>query len=316
MTENDFLRLLAQRYPSSELVPIGIGDDGAVLHPHSKSQVVVTDMLLDGVHFDLATTPPRLAGRKAMAVNLSDLAAMACRPIAAFVSIAVPRKLPSGFSAAEFLNDLYLGFDSLTSEYHFTISGGDTNSWNGPFAINVCLVGVPFSEATGCYLRSAAKTGDALVVSGPLGGSLRNGRHLSFTPRLNLAEWLSGRVGVHAAMDLSDGLSTDLLRMMEASDVAAEIIGSRIPIHPDVPADLPKSKRLDAALSDGEDFELLLSVDSTAVAGLINDAASSDFELIEIGRVISGRDSVIMGLDGQRTELVSTGWQHSLERKS
>ncbi|MFN9720832.1 MAG: thiamine-phosphate kinase [Planctomycetota bacterium] len=312
MNENDFLRHLARRYPSSDLVPIGIGDDGAVLETRTSSQVIVTDLLLDGVHFELSSISPRLAGRKAMAVNLSDLAAMGARPIAAFVSVAVPHHVPVGLSVADFLNELYLGFDELTSRYGFTIAGGDTNSWSGPFAVNVCLVGVPFSKQAGCFLRSTAKVGDILAVSGSLGGSLRSGRHLLFEPQLRLAEWLSRQDGIHAAMDLSDGLSTDLLRMMEASGVSAEILGDRIPVHPDVSATSPPSKRLQAALGDGEDFELLISVDSTRAEALFAKAAHDGFSLTPIGRVVSGSTSTLVEADGVRTKLVSTGWQHSL----
>ena len=163
-TENEFIRRLARRFPLRPPVEVGIGDDGAVLRcgremgldktPFAADRiVVVTDMLLDGVHFELDKISPSLAGRKAVAVNLSDLAAMACFPTAAFVSIAVPKtmKMPSG----EFLDDLYSGIESLTDQFNFTLAGGDTNSWNGPFAINVCLTGSPMKEQP--VLRSTAK---------------------------------------------------------------------------------------------------------------------------------------------------------------
>jgi thiamine-monophosphate kinase len=312
MTENDFLRQLKARYPATSFVTVGIGDDGAVLSPQEKSQVVVTDLLLDGVHFDLRQTPPRLAGRKAMAVNLSDLAAMGCHPTAAFVSIAVPRQLPVGMTSTGFLSQLYEGFEELTSEFNFVVAGGDTNSWNGPFAVNVCLTGIPFDVNGRCFLRSTAKPGDILLVSGPLGGSLASGRHLSFQPRLKLASWLSFRDGIHAAMDISDGLSTDLLRMMEASQTSAILEGSLVPIHQDVPPSWPLEKRLAAALSDGEDFELLLSVAAPLADQLISDAAAAGFDLFRIGRVASAGESRLVTLDGNKIALQSTGWQHSM----
>lgn len=312
MTENDFLRHLKSRYPVTSFVNVGIGDDGAVLVPQSRPQVVVTDLLLDGVHFDLQQTSAGLAGRKAMAVNLSDLAAMGCRPTAAFVSIAVPKQLPGNGSSSDFLMEVYQGFDELTTEYDFVIAGGDTNSWKGPFAVNVCLIGIPFDPRGRCFLRSTAQPGDILLVSGPLGGSLVHDRHLTFSPRLALSEWLAGRDGIHAAMDISDGLSTDLLRMMEASQVAAAVESARVPIHVDVPTHLSQNQRLAAAMSDGEDFELLLSVSSDHADDLIRDARAAEFQLFAIGRVEANGESILITDDGQREVLRSTGWQHSI----
>ena len=225
MTERQFIRDLQSQFPTLPPVKIGIGDDGAVLDVTADSQqVVVTDLLLDGVHFDLNATSPFLAGRKAVAVNLSDLAAMGCRPTAAFVSLAVPRTHPQ--ASSDFLRELYRGIQQMTDKFQFSLAGGDTNSWDGPFAINVCLTGVPFSGRP--FLRSDARPGDAIFVTGPLGGSLHGGRHLTFMPRLQISEWLSRTVEVGAMLDLSDGLSIDLHRMMEASAAAAEISTSTI----------------------------------------------------------------------------------------
>lgn len=153
-TERQFIRDLQAQFGTVPPVKIGIGDDGAVLDVSGDSeQVVVTDLLLDGVHFDLNVTSPFLVGRKAVAVNLSDLAAMGCRPTAAFVSLAIPRGRPQ--AATDFLCELYRGIQQMTDEFQFSLAGGDTNSWNGPFAINVCLTGVPFSRRP--FLRSDAQ---------------------------------------------------------------------------------------------------------------------------------------------------------------
>ncbi|MCA9059678.1 MAG: thiamine-monophosphate kinase, partial [Planctomycetaceae bacterium] len=187
-TENAFLQHIQRSCPVRRPVQVGIGDDGAVLAGTGDAPfVVVTDMLLDGVHFELGKISPDLAGRKAVAVNLSDLAAMGCRPTACFLSLAMPRNVPGG-SARRFLQQLYDGILPLAERYGFTIAGGDTNAWNGPFAINVCLTGEPVSRQI--PLRSGARIGDIVLVSGQLGGSLASGRHLTFEPRLELAEWL------------------------------------------------------------------------------------------------------------------------------
>lgn len=308
-TENEFVRRLASRFPVMHPVEIGIGDDGAVVHdPSAERFVVVTDLLLDGVHFDLSQTSPRMAGRKAIAVNLSDLAAMACHPTAAFVSIALPRILTP--SADEFLDDLYSGIEELTSRYKFTLAGGDTNSWNGPFAVNVCLTGRPIRNRP--VLRSGARSGDVLFVTGPLGGSLRNQRHLTFSPRLDAAEWLVNHVDVHAMMDISDGLSIDLHRMMEASHAAAILNADLIPIHSDVPDNEPFEQRLSSALSDGEDFELLFSVPPNEASGLREKAAGDGFQFFEIGSVIEGSLSQIRDKNGRLSLLDLTGWQHEM----
>ena len=308
-TERQFIRDLQLQFPNREPVLIGIGDDGAVLSVSSdKQQVVVTDLLLDGVHFDLKQTSPFLAGRKAVAVNLSDLAAMGCRPTAAFVSIAIPRHGIG--SSQDFLSELYRGIQQMTDEFQFTLAGGDTNSWNGPFAINVCLTGVPFSGRP--FLRSTAKVGDAIFVTGPLGGSLIHGRHLTFTPRLKISEWLGQNVQVHAMMDISDGLSLDLDRMMEASGTGAEMIASAIPIHSDVPTFESSERRLEAALSDGEDFELLFTVDEFDATLLSAAAHVAEISVYRIGRVRKDSGIDLIDAHGNHSKMSASGWQHRI----
>lgn len=318
-TENDFIRRLARRFPLRPPVEVGIGDDGAVLKYSRMSEsatsaystdriVVVTDMLLDGVHFELEKISPGLAGRKAVAVNLSDLAAMACFPTAAFVSIAVPKtmKMPSG----EFLDELYSGIEALTNQFDFTLAGGDTNSWNGPFAINVCLTGSPMGERP--ILRSGAKPGDSLFVTGPLGGSLHRGRHLTFEPRLKTAKWLAEHVSVNAMMDLSDGLSMDLHRMMEASGTGAVIQTQSLPIHSDVPTNLPDELRSNAAIADGEDFELLISVADSDATTLEEKARKFNMAFYHVGRVTADREIHMHDSDGRVRQMNAVGWQHDL----
>ena len=308
-TERQFIRDLQAQFPPLPPVTLGIGDDGAVLDVSADSQqVIVTDLLLDGVHFDLRETSPFLAGRKAVAVNLSDLAAMGCRPTAGFVSLAVPRDYLR--TSSDFLRELYRGIQQMTDEFQFSLAGGDTNSWNGPFAINVCLTGVPFSGRP--FLRSDARAGDAIFVTGPLGGSLHRGRHLTFMPRLQISEWLSRTVDVHAMIDLSDGVSIDLHRMMEASCAAAEISASAIPIHSDVPAAWSPDKRLAAALGDGEDFELLFTVKDSDAATLQTAAVEDAVSLFRIGRVTTGAGVRLIDAKGHNQSLEPTGWQHTL----
>ncbi len=301
-TERQFIQQLQQRFPAKPPVLVGIGDDGAVLNcVAEQQQVVVTDLLLDRVHFDLRQTSAACVGRKAMAVNLSDLAAMACWPTAAFVSIAIPRTLAA---PDQFLTQLYNAMSELADQYQFTIAGGDTNRWDGPFAINVCLTGVPIGKQA--ILRSGAQLGDKLFVTGPLGGSLASGRHLTFEPQLQTAKWLAENVAVTAMMDISDGLSIDLHRMLEASGTGAVLYQDCIPIHDDVPVSLSVAERLHAALSDGEDFELLLAVTDDA------DLKSAPIEFHDIGTVSDQVGQVFLEDScGNRSVLPESGWQHS-----
>ena len=305
--EREFVDQLKRRFPVKAPVVTGIGDDGAVLKNSDGSEsVVVTDMLLDGVHFDIAETPPELVGRKAIAVNLSDLAAMGCRPTAAFVSVAVPGMTQSG----RLLNEFYRGIHSVSEQFDFTIGGGDTNSWNGPFAINVCMAGAPFGDRA--ILRSGAQPGDSLLVTGALGGSLASGRHLSFEPRLDLARLLTTNTTIHAMIDISDGLAIDLHRIMSASDDGGLLTADSVPIHDDVPTGLSSRERLKAALSDGEDFELLI-----AMPPELGEAASllvmshGGLALTVVGTVTKEHGCRMIDLAGNVSDLPAAGWQHS-----
>lgn len=309
-SERDFVRGLQSRFTVRPPVTTGIGDDGAVLNcSDSQQQIVVTDMLLDQVHFDLRDTSARLAGRKAVAVNLSDLAAMACRPTAAFVSIAIPRSLAD---PSQFLSELYAGIADLADQFEFTVAGGDTNTWDGPFAINVCLTGVPCGALP--VLRSGAQVGDVLLVSGALGGSLASGRHLTFEPRLKLAAWLVENLQVHAMLDISDGLAIDLHRMLEASEVGAVVQTRCVPVHSDLMAETAStdhSQLLHRALSDGEDFELLLAVPEDSLQAISDSLSLQTLGLQRIGAITNQPGQLqLCWPDGIITNQAETGWQH------
>src|SRR4051794_12019993 len=171
-----FIDWLRQRTPPAGRVLLGPGDDTAVLAwPPDAPCLVTTDMLLEGSCFRLDEAEPRRVGRKAMAVNLSDVAAMAGRPVAAGVSVGLPRR--GGRSLAE---ELYLGLRDVADAFDTAVIGGDTNSWDGPLVISVTLLG----EATprGPVRRGGAKAGDWLLATGAFGGSIL-GKHLDFTPR-------------------------------------------------------------------------------------------------------------------------------------
>ena len=184
--EADFLRWLREHLPPHPLLKLGIGDDAAVLATAGRSDVVVTtDLLADGVDFDLKKHEPRRIGHKALAVNLSDLAAMAARPLAAVISLNLPRQ--DGMRIA---TELYEGMLPLAERYRVAIAGGDTNSWDGPLVISVTALGEV--TADGPLRRSGAQPGDRIIVTGSFGGSIL-GRHLDVQPRIDEALLLNQR---------------------------------------------------------------------------------------------------------------------------
>lgn len=294
---------IRRRSRSSSNVPLGIGDDAALvdLAPDGRC-LVTTDMLMDGVDFMLASTPAELIGRKALAVNLSDIAAMAGRPVAAFVSLALPRA--NGRALAE---GLYAGLGGLADEYGVVIAGGDTNSWDGPLVINVAVLGAP--TGPGAVTRGGAQPGDWIMATGALGGSL-SGRHLTFAPRVREALALHQTADLHAMIDLSDGLASDLPHILQESGVGALVRAAAIPVHDDVDPSLDASARLRHALSDGEDFELLFTVPPGDGLRLLEERPF-DTPLSHIGDIIADRSCLLESHDGRREPLPGGGWEHT-----
>jgi thiamine-monophosphate kinase len=247
---------------------------------------------------------PELIGRKALAVNLSDVAAMAGIPRAAFVSLALPKS--GGQALAE---QIFHGLQSLAEEFEVVVAGGDTNTWNGPLVINITLLGEP--TARGTVFRGGARAGDQIVVTGSLGGSLA-GRHLSFTPRVSEALALHAAVDLHSMIDLSDGLGTDLGHVLRASGVGAVINADALPIHCDVDRGLSPEQRIDHALGDGEDFELLFTVSPHDARQLLT-ATPIDAPLSLIGEITSADGLVIRRANGREEPIRLAGWQHEFD---
>lgn len=256
-------------------VRIGIGDDAAVLERINDSLVLSVDMLGEGVDFIFGEVDLRLIGRKSIAVNLSDLAAMAAVPIGVLVAVSLPKT-----GAFELAEKLYEGMNGLLEEYSIPMIGGDTNTWNGGLVISVTAIGK--TTALGPLRRSGAKAGDRIIVSGSFGGSILE-RQFLFEPRIRESLFLHENYELHAGMDVSDGLSLDLFRMAEASGLGAVLEEQNVPIHPDVDR-LPETgkTRLEHALGDGEDFELLLAVPSET-AKLLIETQPLDVPLSDIG---------------------------------
>ncbi len=257
--EHGFIAWAKQRAARLPQVRLGIGDDCALIDPTSTDLVVTTDSLCEGTHFILSECGPRRVGHKLVAVNLSDLASMAAEPMAVFLSLCLPRN-GSGELGAE----IFEGVCESCERYAVAIAGGDTNVWDGPLVVHMTAIGR--APEGGCWTRRGASPGDAIVVTGSLGGSLL-GKHLDFEPRLALARSLYGLGIVRAATDISDGLGIDLLNVTVASRCGAEIDIEKIPISQAAKqrAEATGHSPLEHAIGDGEDFELLLAVSADAI---------------------------------------------------
>jgi thiamine-monophosphate kinase len=307
--EADLIAYLRQRIGPHPLLRLGIGDDAAVLRMVGTDHCTVTvDMLMDGVDFDLARCDPRRVGRKALAVNLSDLAAMASQPLAGVVALALPRR--GGMSLAI---GLYEGLLPLAEQYGLAIAGGDTNSWDGPLVISITLLGKQTPRGPLC--RSGARPGDQIVVTGAFGGSIL-GHHFDFEPRVCEALLLAERYTLHAGMDVSDGLSIDLGRLIQESGCGAVVRTREIPIAPDARRLAEQladgSTPLDHALGDGEDFELILAVPPGEARRMVAE------QPLATALTIIGEFTAQPGLwqltdAGERIPLAPCGYQHELD---
>jgi thiamine-monophosphate kinase len=257
--EHGFIAWAKQRSARLPQIRLGIGDDCALMDPISTESVVTTDSLCDGTHFILSECGPRAVGYKLVAVNLSDLASMAAKPLAVFLSLCLPRQF-----SGEIASEIFEGVCESCERYQVAIGGGDTNVWDGPLVVHMTAIGQ--APEGGAWLRRGAQPGDAIYVTGALGGSLL-GKHLSFEPRLSVARKLHPLGIVHAATDISDGLGIDLLNMTVASRCGAELELKLIPISEAAEQRSRESGRpaLDHALGDGEDFELLLAIAGDAI---------------------------------------------------
>jgi thiamine-monophosphate kinase len=283
--EREFHAWLASRLPASARVRVGVGDDAAILRwLEAQDVVVTTDAVTDQVDFRLPEIEPRQAGHKALGVNLSDLAAMAATPVAALVSLVLPRAGAGSRSAFDLAVELYEGMLPLAERFNLDIVGGDTNSWDGPLVISVTVIGR--TTARGPLRRRGARVGDALLVTGSLGGSIL-GRHLQVTPRVVEALRLHENYELHAGIDISDGLALDASRLAEASGCGAALRLGSIPISPDAERLAASTGRtpVEHALGDGEDFELLFAAPREAAEAMVRDQ-SLGVSITKIGVVV------------------------------
>ncbi len=292
---------IRDRSKASGRVALGIGDDCAALRFRAGSEVLVTtDMLMDGRHFRLGEASPEAIGYKALAVNLSDIAAMAGVPVAAFVAVALPRDI-----AVAVAQGLLGGMTPLLERFQVSLAGGDTNAWDGPLVVTVTLIGE--STVRGSIRRSGARPGDAILVTGPLGGSLL-GRHLHPSPRVEEALTIHQVATIHAMIDISDGLASDLGHILdESGGLGATLQAVNIPIHAD--ARRMAGDPLEHALQDGEDFELCLTLSQDEANRLLANTPPG-VELYQIGTVEAEPGLRLERPDGTILSLIGHGFDH------
>jgi thiamine-monophosphate kinase len=310
---------------------LGIGDDAAIIDPMGKQLVVSTDMLVEGVHFDLAYMPLHYLGHKAVIVNLSDIYAMLATPTQITVSIAISNRY-----SVEALEDLYAGIQQACDEYQVDLIGGDTTSSPKGLVISITAIGevVPDKYVT----RSGAKEGDLLCVSGDLGGAYLGllllerekkvfMEHPTVQPELGNNQYILRRLlrpearkdivadlqeaNVHptAMIDVSDGLSSEILHICKASNVGCVLYEEKIPMHADAKTVAVEMFNIDyntATLNGGEDYELLFTISQADHEKIKH---HPDISIIgyctapELGKKLITKSNV-------QHDIVAQGWKH------
>ncbi len=303
VVEKRIIEWLSQQFGATKFAKIGIGDDCAVLPAIDGELVLTCDAICDGVHFLSDELTAEQIGRKALAVNLSDLASMGATAKAAIVSMT----LPKSFSFPQ-VQQLFHGMRTLAEQFDVEICGGDTTVWDGKLVVSVTAMGV--APAVGAWQMSGAKPGDEILVTGQFGGSILK-QHWACQPRLDFAKQFAALDLVEACTDVSDSLGLDLASVANASSVGFEIHANAIPVSNDAHrlAERSGKSALQHALCDGEDFELILAVKPQHVPSLIQQA---NIPLTSIGHFTNEPEYWIVQ-DGQRSKFEPDGYEHKLE---
>ncbi len=318
--------VLGQDLPQNSL---GIGDDCAVLPEARNRTLVTTDLLVEGVHFLKSAISPKDLGHKSLAVNLSDIAGMGGTPTYAFVSIALPED-----TEVEWVSSFYEGLRNLARKYKVSVLGGDTTRSLNGITINITLLG----ETDGrVKLRSSAKKGDLICVTNTLGDSAGGLQiilnqiaqdsparqylvkcHHHPKPQVEEGQWLAQQENVHAMMDVSDGIGSDLKRIIEQSGCGARVDLEKIPLSDQLRLSAKELgwDPLELAISGGEDYCLLLTVDRTSYPGIAAEFKKQfNLPLYAIGEITSDRGKPEYLVNGMPHPLSSSGFDHFRKKK-
>lgn len=310
--------------PPSKKVVVGIGDDAAVIAAPRNGLILTTDSLIEGIHFNLQFISPYQLGYKALAVNLSDVAAMAGIPTYALVSLGLPPR-----TKVEWVEDFYKGMKELAEEFGVQIIGGDISK-SPTHLISLTLLGEV--ELQKVKKRALAQVGDLLLVTGKLGASAAGlelflhprldfdsaeteklkQAHLKPRPRINEAR-LAAEKGCHALEDISDGLAGEIHHICEQSGTGALLREDKIPLAPGV-SEVAKAlgkEPLEFALSGGEDYELVFTAPPDKIEGMIEAIHNRTGTLVTvIGEIKSSQEGIFLLSSGKRKELSSIGYEH------
>tara|TARA_B100000315_G_scaffold138699_1_gene127769 strand:- start:6433 stop:7431 length:999 start_codon:yes stop_codon:yes gene_type:complete len=306
----------------SHRVKLGPGDDCAVVAPPDQDILMTSDTLIEDVHFDLHYVSPEMLGKKSIVVNLSDIAAMGGSPLYILISLGIPIS-----TSVEFVEKLYVGFESMAKKYNCNIIGGDiSNSTNG-LIISITVVGEIKKNIL--IRRAGARIRDKIFVTGTLGNSaagleilkrpnsVKKNKliedHLCPKPRLIEGKILAEKIAVSAMIDLSDGLASDLKRICEESKCGARIYLNKIPLS----HGLRRFKKslnkniLDYALYGGEDYELLFTIKGKKIPQLQKGWRKMKIPITNIGEILDKRHGIILvSHDGKEKTLSKRGYDH------
>jgi len=308
MNEFELIGKLIPTLARNSSLVLGAGDDCAVLDLGIPDKLLLfkTDAVVEQVHFTTGQPADKI-GRKALGRALSDIAAMAGDPVACLVTIG----LPADFQEDVVL-EIYKGINGIATEFNVAVAGGETTTSPRGIFISISLIGT--IQRDRLIARAGALAGDAIFVSGELGGSL-SGKHFDFTPRIHEAKWLASNFQIHSMMDVSDGLAGDLRHILNAAGVGAELLGPAIPISRAAKLKTKSQSAakppLLAALTDGEDFELLFTVAAADAVKVLDGWKKQfpDVKLSCIGKISSQPGLTIRDKEGVR-ELRVHGYAH------
>lgn len=295
--EFDFIAWAQKQIGPDPSVLLPSGDDTAILKTDAKT-ALTTDALVDTIHFDLANQRPGDIGKKAINVNVSDIASMGMQPSHCVITFCVPESLNQ-----DKLRRIFSGMISACRQSQLSIVGGDFTRSPGPLMINVAMTGRAIKKNCAPLTRCGAKLGDSLFVTGRLGGSLK-GKHLRFTPRLDEVKKILKLGCPHAMIDISDGLSSEIHHICRGSQVGARLCSSAIPIA------RAATNGTTSALHDGEDFELLFTAGPRLTSRLLKEW-NHPTPLSKIGIITPAAADIVIHEEGKSDQqLLPQGWIH------
>ena len=299
--EDDFVCWMKKKVKYSELVEIPIGDDASVVSTTGKQLILKVDTVVEGVHFEKNLNPAWI-GHKALARPLSDVAAMGGKPLFALCAMVLRKN-----EKYSFVQSIFSGLYKLAGKFSVSVVGGDITQNSKLLMISITVVG----ECAGLLpiRRKGAKVGDAIFVTGKLGGSILN-KNYKFIPRIKEGVWLNKNCSIHSMIDISDGLALDLARMCELSGVGAEIYQNSIPHSKDtfVMSKSDKKDPLDHALYDGEDYELLFTAPSHECDKIIEGTGST-----MIGKICKMHGIYLKTINNETIRIKTSGWRYEFK---